>query len=168
VARLGGDEFTVVLEGLDGPKAVQTRCNEILSHLAEPLLHAGHLLDFRASIGASVYPFHGTTPRELLKNADLALYVAKAAGGRLTIFEPAHRAEFQKRTSMVNIGRRAVREDRILPHYQPKFCLARREIAGFEALLRWKDNRHKLQLPGRIAGAFDDYEVASSISERIL
>jgi diguanylate cyclase (GGDEF)-like protein/PAS domain S-box-containing protein len=168
VARLGGDEFAVVMEDLVGTDAVEARCNEILSHLAEPFVHAGHLLDFRASVGASLFPQHGTTPRELLKNADLALYVAKAAGGGLTIFDPVHRAEFQKRSSMVTIARSIVREDRIVPHYQPKFCLRSGKIAGFEALLRWRDANNRIQLPGRIAAAFEDYEVALSISERIL
>ena len=169
VGRLGGDEFGVLLMGVDTQEDVVAACEKIIERLREPFIHEGRLLDCRGSIGASLYPDQGRQRAELMKQADLALYVAKSAGGaQWVIFDPAMRAELQTRASMLALTRDALREDRILPYYQPKVDFASGAISGFEALLRWRDAQGRIHLPATVAAAFEDNELALEVSDRIL
>ncbi len=169
VARLGGDEFAVVLPEIDGELGLLKIAQAIQQRLRDPFLHAGRILDCRASIGASIYPDLGHTLDELLKNADIALYAGKAAGrGNVTLFEPRMRDDVQRRHSMVRLARNAIDDDRIVPYYQPKLDLADRTLVGFEALLRWRNPRGLIALPGALEAAFEDMEVAAQISDRMI
>ena len=169
VARFGGDEFAVVLPDVPGELSLIQVSRSIHESLREPFVHAGRILDCRVSIGASMFPMHGRTSEALLKNADIALYGAKAAGrGTVTMFEPRMRDDVQRRVSMVQLARDALREDRIIPYYQPKLDLSRRAIIGFEALLRWRTETGRIGEPAAIAAAFEDAEVAAAISDRMI
>ncbi|MBV1692321.1 EAL domain-containing protein [Novosphingobium sp. G106] len=170
VARLGGDEFALILHDVIDEQQLKLRAKLILKTLKQPFVHDGSILDFRVSIGSALFPAHGCEPQELLKHADIALNVAKGSHrGDLVVFESQHRADLQKRLSMVAAARRAVRTDQIIPYYQPKVRLKDECIYGFEALLRWKHGRDgAVHLPGSIAAAFDDLEVACEISERMI
>ncbi len=166
VARLGGDEFAVLLEDLQDKADLTAHAALILERMKEPLIHGGRVLDCNVTIGAAVFPEHGQTVDELLKNADIALYVAKdCARGSVTIFEPQQRAGLQARATMVAVARSALQEGRVEAYYQPKVSLCDHRIEGFEALLRWHDPSSGIQLPATIAAAFDDLEVATSISQ---
>jgi EAL domain-containing protein (putative c-di-GMP-specific phosphodiesterase class I) len=116
-----------------------------------------------------VFPRHGRTSDELLKNADVALYASKAGGrGMASLFEPHMRDDVERRTSMVQLARDAVRDDRIVPYYQPKLDLETRSIVGFEALLRWRTPRGRIGLPASLEAAFEDLDVAAAISDRMI
>lgn len=168
-ARLGGDEFALVVTDVADTAGLLGRATAILASLREPFVHAGRILDCHATIGAALYPLHGRTPEELLKNADIALYAAKATRrGDAVAFDPVHRAELQQRASMISLARSAVQDARITPFYQPKVTLADRSIYGFEALLRWNHVHQGMQLPGTITAAFDDLELATAISDQII
>ena len=169
IARLGGDEFALVIKNLDGKNELAKRAIAIQEVLREPIVHGGRLLDCHVTMGAAICPDHGTSPEELLKNADIALYVAKGSrrGGLIT-FEPAHRAEMQERVTMIHSARSALRDERILPHYQPKIVLEDGAIHGFEALLRWHHPDRGVQLPATISAAFEDLDVAAAISDRMI
>lgn len=92
VARLGGDEFAVILNGVESAAEAEAAVASIFDALREPCFHAGRLLQCRASMGISLYPSHGTNRAQLLKNADIAMYAAKAAGrGNLNVFRPIMR-----------------------------------------------------------------------------
>jgi len=169
IARLGGDEFALVLPGLQADQEISEIVQSILLRMREPFVYADRVLDCRASIGASIYPAHGRSPDELLKNADIALYSAKAAGrGGLMVFQPEMRAEVQRRSAMIARARDAVQDGRIVPYYQPKIDFRSGCVAGFEALLRWRDPNGRLRKPAALAAAFEDFEVALSISQRML
>lgn len=169
VARLGGDEFALLLRNVDGADAIEQVVDAIGRELELPFEYDGKLLDIRTSIGASLYPIHGSSRAELLKHADIALYGAKAAGrGVLRVFAPAMRAEAQNRMSMLSLAKDALAQDRILPFYQPKFDLRTGRLAGFEALLRWHHPSFGIQLPGTVEAAFQDVTLAAAISERML
>jgi diguanylate cyclase (GGDEF)-like protein/PAS domain S-box-containing protein len=169
VARFGGDEFAVVLPALRDEQSLADTLEAILERLREPFAYAGRILDCRASIGASSYPLHGETAEVLLKNADMALYEAKAAG-RATgaLFEPRMRSEAQRRGTMVQRARDAVADDRVVPYYQPKLDLSDGTVVGFEALLRWRDANGRVHLPQSIRAAFEDLDVAATISDRMV
>ncbi|MDF2493772.1 MAG: hypothetical protein K0S66_706 [Sphingomonas sp.] len=168
VGRLGGDEFAVLLTGVAGDR-VQAHVERALLRLREPFEFDGHTCDTQATAGAALFPTHGTTADELLKSADIALYVGKAhRRGEMSLFQPAMRAEVQRRASMLNVARVAVRDNLIVPFYQPKICLATGRIAGFEALLRWHHDLLGVQGPDTIASAFDDLGLAIAIGDRML
>lgn len=169
VARFGGDEFAVLLQGVRRRKDIEAAVASITEALRDPCHFDGKLIDIRTSIGASSYPAHGLTRGELLKNADIALLVAKGAGrGVLRIFEPQMRAEAQNRLSMLSLAKDALSGDRIRPFYQPKVNLRTGRLDGFEALLRWDHPIKGIQTPDTIAAAFQDMALASEISDRMI
>jgi len=170
LARLGGDEFAIILDGTEGSRQdVTALANAVLDRMREPFVNDGHLLDCRASIGAALYPLHGRSATELMKHADLALYASKAAGrGTSTLFDTAMKADALRRESMVQQARGALREDRLFPHYQPKVDLRTGRVIGFEALLRWRTRHGKIRHPASLAAAFDDLDVANTISDRMI
>lgn len=168
-ARLGGDEFAVIFDDIADVGELDLRATALLDELREPVTHAGRVLDCQATVGAALFPDHGDQPEDLLKSADIALYAAKSARrGRAMTFQPEHRAEMQERLSMVGLARNALREDRIVPFYQPKVRLDDLSVYGFEALLRWRHDTRGIQLPGTISAAFEDLEIAAAISDTIV
>ena len=169
VARLGGDEFAVLLREVGRTDQVEAAVACILRSLELPFTFAGRLLDIRSTIGASSYPVDGASRVELLKHADMALYVAKASNkGGLSCFRTEMRAEVQRRMSMLSLAKQALREDRILPFYQPKFDLRSGQLDGFEALLRWRHANERIQRPSTIEAAFKDASLAAEISDKII
>ena len=169
IARLGGDEFAILVPDLLSEQRFVELCNSIHERLREPFIEKGRVLDCRVSIGAAIYPQHGTKPKDMLICADMALFAAKRAGRSTTImYSPLLSVEMQRGTSMVKTARTAVQENRIAPYYQPKLDLADGSVVGFEALLRWRDKRNRVQLPATIEAAFGDHEVAAAISDRMI
>ena len=169
VFRLGGDEFALLLRGAGQGEDVDSFARTLFAQLANPCFHGGRMLDLRASGGAALWARHGYSRSELMKNADIALYAAKAAGRQtLKLFAPAMRDEVQRRASMLNLARSALNRDRILPFYQPKVNLRTGAVVGFEALLRWHHPDRGIQLPSPIAAAFEAPALAAELSDRII
>lgn len=139
IARLGGDEFTVLLEDLGTPADVLSVADRLIAALSEPFL----LDDAPASVGVSVgITFSGgrmPTPDDMLREADAALYQAKAAGkGRAVVFNAAMDAEARTRAQLELDLRRAIERQELVVHYQPEMDLASGAVCGFEALVRWQ------------------------------
>ncbi|WP_025560354.1 putative bifunctional diguanylate cyclase/phosphodiesterase [Sphingomonas sp. UNC305MFCol5.2] len=169
VFRLGGDEFAVILAGIGSPAEIDAFGELLFGRLREPCVYAGRILDLHASIGVALFPDHGVNRSELMKNADIALYAAKAAGRRmLKVFAPEMSEELARRRSMLRLARTALRDSRIVPFYQPKVDLSTGAVIGFESLLRWRDPRHGIQPPSTISAAFEDANVAAEISDRMI
>jgi diguanylate cyclase (GGDEF)-like protein/PAS domain S-box-containing protein len=169
VSRLGGDEFAILLPNIAGAESIESLIEDIFTALKTPLRLNGREFDCRASAGSAIFPIHATNASELFKHADIALYESKNAGrGRYMSFEPAMRSKMQRRVAMINIGREAVENKRLLPYYQPQFSLQSGEVVGFEALLRRRDRTGQICLPGTIAEAFNDFEVAEAIGIAML
>jgi diguanylate cyclase (GGDEF)-like protein/PAS domain S-box-containing protein len=169
LARLGGDEFAAIVPNVTDENALTGRAESILRRMREPFVNESRILDCHVTIGGALFPQHGQDAGELFKSADIALYAAKSARrGASMIFEPRHRAQVQERLSMISLARTGVKEDRIVPFYQPKVLLEGGGIRGFEALLRWYHPHHGLQLPATIAAAFDDLDLAKAISEKMI
>ena len=165
--RLGGDEFALFLARPD-PQQLATSVKQAIAAFERPFRHGEITYYCRSSIGLALYPAHGAEGETLRKNADLALYDAKVAGGgAVRTFRSELRLNMQARLSMLSVARHALERDRIIPFYQPKFDLRTARVTGFEALLRWTHPGHGLQFPGAISAAFDDPELAVAIGERI-
>ncbi|HEY7844912.1 MAG TPA: EAL domain-containing protein [Bradyrhizobium sp.] len=149
VARLGGDEFAIVqfCNGCE-PSAVPALASQIVEVVAAPYEIEGHQLVIGVSIGISLAPEDGDNPDELLKNADLALYRAKADGrGTYRFFEAGMDARAQARRVLELDLRLALQRDEFEVHYQPIRDLASGEIAVCEALVRWKHPQRGLIAP---------------------
>ena len=143
VARLGGDEFVVLLTGLEGNRSevtaqVRELADTLRQLLAEPMSLDGHRLQVTPSIGVVLIPDHGTTPADLLKRADIALYRAKDSGRNTTqIFHNTMQKAASVRLQMENDLRMAQARGELSLHYQPQVDARNNRIVGAEALLRW-------------------------------
>ena len=137
VARLGGDEFAVLLEDLVDLDEAEHVARRMVEAIAEPVL----LGDTQISIGISIgvaFSGHETTADMLLREADTAMYRAKAAGkARVEVFSPTLRRGVAERRAMKRSLRKAVEREELRLQYQPIVRLADRAVAGLEALVRW-------------------------------
>ncbi len=148
VARLGGDEFAVLLDDAEGdgsPEAVAARIQELLRL---PLLVAGHELFAAASIGVALAVPGSLDAEELLRNADVAMYMAKGKGkGQVARFHPEMHIEMRDRITLANELRRAVSQEQFSLRYQPLVDLKTKRIVGMEALVRWQHPQRGLVGP---------------------
>ena len=139
-ARLGGDEFAILLEdGGDGIQAVDV-ADRVMQALEAPFDLEGKEVFVRASIGIAVacQGRRGADAEELLRNADVAMYMAKEKGkGRYQVFEPAMHDTALKRLELKADLQRALEHERVPLYYQPVIELETGEITGVEALIRW-------------------------------
>jgi diguanylate cyclase (GGDEF)-like protein len=137
VARLGGDEFAILLTGGDPGRAPAVG-RMIQAILEAPIDLDGQLIDVGSSIGIAQCPVHGEDPSLLLRRADIAMYAAKRDKSGVAMYEARfdqHRAE---NLSLLSDLRRAIAENQLSLHYQPKLDLRRGQVVGVEALVRWK------------------------------
>ncbi|MGV3480927.1 MAG: EAL domain-containing protein [Sphingobium sp.] len=138
VGRLGGDEFTVVLPVAPAHSAIEALAADVIRRLSEPYMVEGSHISIGASIGIAIGPQDGATADALMRNADLALYAAKASGrGALRFYEQSMHANAQERRMIETDLRHALATDALHLAYQPVVCAAAETIVGFEALLRW-------------------------------
>jgi len=138
VARLGGDEFAIIQVGITRPELTSALATHIVEVISEAYELEGHHVVVGTSIGIALAPSDGTDPDQLLKNADMALYLAKADGrGTHRFFEPEMDARLQARRSLELDLRHAITHAEFDLAYQPIVSLPKQEIIGFEALLRW-------------------------------
>ncbi|MEU7908387.1 EAL domain-containing protein [Actinoplanes sp. NPDC049118] len=136
-ARLGGDEFAALVENVQDPGAVEETATRILAALAEPIVIDGESLQAMASIGITTTP-EADTADALLRQADLALYVAKGAGKNQWRRYQSHLHDVMvQRLELRSALDHAVNEGHFLLQYQPIVDLESDEAVGFEALVRW-------------------------------
>jgi predicted signal transduction protein with EAL and GGDEF domain len=139
IARLGGDEFAIVQVAGEQPVAATSLASRIIETMSAPFEIGGQQVVVSTSIGIAVSPGDGNDADQLLKNADLALHKAKNEGrATYRFFETAMDAEMQQRCKLQTDLRGALAKGEFELHYQPVVNLARYEICGFEALLRWR------------------------------
>jgi diguanylate cyclase (GGDEF)-like protein len=139
VARVGGDEFTVLAQDLKQPADAERVAAAILSAFAPPFQLASHQTTMTASVGISMYPDHGEDPITLLRNADIAMYSAKqAGGGTFRMFRSALSDSLQRRALLERELKTALERKELNLEYQP--LLDRNgNLDGVEALLRWNN-----------------------------
>lgn len=169
VARLGGDEFVVLTRKMLSSAAAQAKADLLLAALRAPVDHAGQAISSRASLGIALAPQHDRDPVELMKDADLALYRAKALGRNLAvIYEAEMRAAMNTRVAICREIGEALAQDRILPFYQPQIVLPSGAVDGFEALARWKHPQRGIVPAAAFQQALEDPEASQAIGEAIL
>ena len=138
-ARLGGDEFAILLEYTEGNVNTEFIVDRVLDALRAPFDIAGHKMTVGATIGIAVSRSGRESATELLRNADLAMYQAKGAGGGTkALFEPKMYEVVVERLSVQGELDRAIQNHEFVLHYQPVVDLETEEITGVEALVRWE------------------------------
>lgn len=147
VSRLGGDEFAIVLPELS-VEQVQEEARRLLELMRRPFLLAGRSLHITASLGLAISPQDGDDVRTLMKNADLAMYHAKDAGrDRLHQFNTLMNGSVGRWLEIENQLYQALDQDELCVMYQPIFAGASGQLAGLEALVRWRRPDGELRLP---------------------
>ena len=166
VARLGGDEFALLIPDLQNEEELLETAHQANQQLDYSISYAGQPLNGGMSIGCSMYPRDAKNSSNLLKCADIALNDLKNSGrGGIRIFNKAMFNALEDITRQLALARSIIKANRIVPYYQPKVCLTSNAVIGFEALLRWNDEQNKIQPPVHIMAAFQDYDLATRISE---
>jgi diguanylate cyclase (GGDEF)-like protein len=148
VARFGGDEFVVLCDDLGGEQDAVKLAERILAGLSAPLTVGSHELFTSVTIGLAVARC-GDTPEGLIRDADAAMYRAKARGrGRYELFDQAMRERVSERLRIETALRKALADGGLELHFQPIVALGDHSIVGAEALLRWNDPERGWIPPG--------------------
>ncbi|MGA8967646.1 MAG: EAL domain-containing protein [Pseudolabrys sp.] len=138
VARMGGDEFAIIMTQMEQAADAATLSKRIRDSVIKPYQVEGHQIVTDISIGISVAPMDAVESDELLRNADMALYDAKADGrGTFRFFEPEMNTRMKVRRELEMDLRKALATEQFELYYQPLVVLETNEVNGFEALLRW-------------------------------
>jgi diguanylate cyclase (GGDEF)-like protein/PAS domain S-box-containing protein len=147
-ARLGGDEFAVLVESMLRPDEAIMIAERILSVFQEPFEIDGKEIFVGTSIGIAASSTETIASEELLRNADLAMYLAKSQGkGKFVVFEPKMHAALMERIELEDELRRGIEENEFVVHYQPILNLGTGALLGMEALVRWMHPRLGLLSP---------------------
>ncbi|WP_053150724.1 bifunctional diguanylate cyclase/phosphodiesterase [Pseudomonas sp. P97.38] len=174
VARLGGDEFVVLLSGLEGNRAVvseqvQKLADTLRELLSEPMFLDGQRLQVTPSIGMALIPDHGSTPADLLKRADIALYRAKDSGRNTSqMFHATMQKAASERLRMETDLRQALARGEFSLHFQPQVDARDNRIIGAEALVRWHHPELGAQSPNEFIKVLEDSGLILEVGTWIL
>ena len=169
VARYGGDEFTLVIGDLPHPDSILTILHKLRMAFESAIPIAGQEVFIDFSMGVSVYPHDGSDPETLLKNADAAMYRAKANGrNQYQFYAPEMNARGQELLALETDLRRALERREFLLYYQPQLDLRNGRIAGLEALLRWQHPEHGLVSPGDFVPLLEETGLIMPVGEWVL
>ena len=136
IARLGGDEFAVLLPATDEVGA-RAAADKVVAALALPFDLEAVSVHVGASVGIALAPDHGQDVDTLLRHADVAMYVAKRTGESSAVYTAERDAYTPDRLALIADLRRAIADDGLALHYQPKADLVTKRVTGVEALVRW-------------------------------
>jgi diguanylate cyclase (GGDEF)-like protein/PAS domain S-box-containing protein len=148
VARLGGDEFAFLIEEVEGPADATRAASRILADVGAPFELEGQAVEATASIGITLGPRHYEQAADMLRDADVAMYRAKAQGrGRHQVFDRSMQERAAHLLRVEGDLRRALDRGELRLYYQPVVSLASGRVVGMEALARWAHPRRGLLLP---------------------
>ncbi|MFA7282426.1 MAG: EAL domain-containing protein [Sterolibacterium sp.] len=169
VSRLGGDEFVVVLHEIQAPDDASRVAEKILEAMVPVVLVEGNQLHATPSIGISIYPDDGDEAYALMKNADTAMYHAKADGRNTFRFFTAKMNEETRRFfGFEQRLRNALLQHQFLLHFQPLIDHTRMVVCGVEALVRWQDPELGLTMPGDFIAVAEETGLILQLGEGVL
>lgn len=169
VARLGGDEFTILVEGIHEPNEVIGIARRIQEKFASSFNLSGNEVYSSASIGILHKSEKQLTPEDMMRDADTAMYQAKRGGkARHEIFNPDMHDEVKEILELENDLRRAVEKDEFSVFYQPIYSIKTRKIQGFEALARWKHEKHGYIPPDKFIPLAEEIGLIDTLGLQIL
>jgi len=157
VARLGGDEFAVLEIGVTRAEDAAATAARLLQEIARPHIRNDSTVSLTASVGITLHPRDGTDPDQLFRNADLAMYRAKADGpGEYRFFATELNTGVQDAVALETELRAAVEAEQFVLHYQPQIDLRSGRVVGAEALMRWQHPTRGLLLPSQFLPAAEE------------
>ncbi|HJV28339.1 MAG TPA: EAL domain-containing protein [Aromatoleum sp.] len=166
LARLGGDEFVILLEGVADAHAAAEIATRVLGVLEPPVRAAGRDIDVAASIGLAIHPDDGSDIESLLRNADAAMYAAKAAGRRtFRFYDEAMNRRASQRLAFESDLRRAAARGQLQLFYQPQVRADDGSLAGVEALLRWHHPERGMVSPVEFIPVAEEAGIIAELGE---
>ena len=142
LARFGGDEFGILLPDCGEDSVAVEVSKQIIAALRKPFELDGVSLEVGASIGIARYPDHGTEPSDLIQRADVAMYAAKRTQSGYAFYDPEDDRNSVRHLTLTGDLRRAVQENQLFLHFQPKIRMRGGKLVGAEALVRWNHPEH--------------------------
>ncbi len=168
LARFGGDEFTVLVEDLREPADAVRVAERLMDAFREPFVANGRELFVKASIGIALGTSRTKSSEELLRDADTAMYRAKAEASGYQVFEPVMYEQALRRLRMENDIRRAIESEEFVVHYQPIVGLRSGEVWGVEALVRWRHPQRGLLDPKEFIAIAEESGLVVPMGEGVL
>ncbi len=169
IARLGGDEFAIMQTSINDQAETAGLVRRVFEAIRTPFECLGHQVTSDASVGVAMAPRHGTGLDQILKNADLAMYAAKAAGRRTSrFFEPAMDARVKARRMLEMDMRQALIDGAFEVYYQPCVSLENNRITGCEALARWRHPERGMISPADFIPVAEETGLINELGEWVL
>ncbi len=169
IFRLSGDEFVILLEAFKEEAEVEMLAVKLLKSFKSRFDISSSSMFITISMGVSLYPEHGDTMDELLKNADIALYKAKGTGrNRIVFYKKPMNEEVSERVSIEKHLRTAMDNNEFELHYQPQLDISTKKVSGFEALLRWKSPELGQVSPLKFISIAEDTHLIIPIGEWVM
>jgi diguanylate cyclase (GGDEF)-like protein len=169
VGRLGGDEFEAVLPGEEEEGRLAALAERLIEQVSRPYLIRGHSVQIGASVGIAVARPGRTYADQLIRDADVALYAAKAAGrGTFRMFEPEMQSQASHRQILLKDLEQAVAKGELRLLFQPVVEAASEDLSGFEALLRWSHPVRGPLAPAEFLSAAEDSGLIDGIGEWVI
>ncbi|WP_051267614.1 putative bifunctional diguanylate cyclase/phosphodiesterase [Nakamurella lactea] len=168
VARLGGDEFAVALGGVGGAAGVVDAAEQVGRLTQTPISYGGRLINGGMSIGCAVFPGDARDPQGLMKCADTALHDLRGESrGGHRMYSSAMAESAERATGQLRLARQIVRDNAVESRYRTRVGLADGRIVGLTALLHHRTSESGGQVPGAVAAAFEDYQLATQLGRRM-
>nr|WP_255662498.1 EAL domain-containing protein [Acidovorax sp. D4N7] len=170
IARMGGDEFAVLVTGMDAMADMDALAAKLIESLSQPYEGLeGHTLQVTPSMGVAFFPRDGHDVTLLCRNADAAMYASKRAGrGRFSYYDATASADSARGYALERELPRAVAEQQLVLHFQPKVRLNDCRIMGFEALVRWQHPEYGLIHPGEFIASAEATGAIRALGDWVL